>query len=1032
MTKPRYLESRTPSTSWIEYHQWNEWIAEAFYVETDDAAPVYLDFEGDAAQRLCSLSGHQNTESAGIAMLEAVRSTLPAFGRNLFKTHERELRAWAAVARRALRFDEGGVVGPPPVLPLLLSFVLAAEQMQADADMGHANYYGRLARVLHRDTEDLRHSYQASAEILWGALNAWLVEIDGRRGLPTAYSNGAHRYVGIAISQALVREADRAHLPDFFEFAGLAPHAEVPAEALEPLLLGWASASHTGATKQLIRLIQGEQSRARVAEIAALQLAAWQGTDARAGMKSSPTTQRPVVLRLHFTGVPLRQPRLTPVLRVRSAEPSITAALVTAGDALAKLRLERVSHGTYAPPRASVPGAQELLQSRLRFVINGVAVGRTPVPAVVFRSDEFGVEFWETHSVVRGERIHLLVRTEFADAVNEVLNEIAPPTWRRTNYSTLPSDWTLIENVEVMRTPRHTSTGPGAWLAELLSPITTHHLSLHDGFRMPGSVRQRWLRQAPPTLTASSDSANGFGVLIERIPEMLEAIDGSKASEREVVHSVHGTADEPLVVDLGDLDLEAGSYEITLTSGDKKASSRQRRQFALITATPRNTEDRVVGLDLSDPLSAIERIPRASSALKTDTSGMLVGAAHFEESTTEHVGFSTPSARTWSEAPSARAGQGPMLDGAVPACFFKPAHNWDLGKTSVDDKGRPQEWSLGTCKICGLTKLYRNDPHKIQKKGTDQARRRYQPIQAPERFDPEHSTRLALAIAALTAVGTGDGKTLYKVLAQVDSSALTVHRTIHDLASVGILSVARDAATGAVTTWSVVPATIVTTPAGSVLTSFWGEGALELIELEAKAAGADFRSSRESLPSSLMTTTLDDDALWALAEDLESDVFHAGDASAAITFALPTLSEALEAIPRVAMPHGSAFERFDVSTASWLPTVAAHTAGAYRTGTYSREYFIRNSVDVASGQRALVDAATAKHAAALMQGGAPLMYREPTDGSLRVPIGCPLPGLYGRAAALASTRIPVRRGDEMFYDDVSAQVADQLTFLLTR
>jgi len=49
---------------------------------------------------------------------------------------------------------------------------------------------------------------------LLGSLNSWLDSMGGSRGLPTAEAIG-HRYVGIALSQALIRDADRQLLPQF-------------------------------------------------------------------------------------------------------------------------------------------------------------------------------------------------------------------------------------------------------------------------------------------------------------------------------------------------------------------------------------------------------------------------------------------------------------------------------------------------------------------------------------------------------------------------------------------------------------------------------------------------------------------------------------------------------------------------------------------------------------------------------------------------------------------------------------------------
>lgn len=1035
VAKTRQSNSPSQSAQWTQFLQWNDWIARAFYsVRTSDPVPVYLDFEGEPGERLTQLSGNRTLDETARSVVDVVRATVPALGKRLFRDHERQVRSWAAATKADLRFQVSGEVAAPPVLPMLLCFVLAAEQMGADELMGQSNYYGRLSQILKRDVEDLRHSYQASAELLWGSLNAWLIEAEGRRGLPSAYSMSSHRYVGIAVSQALVREADRSHLPDFFEFAGLAPHSDVPPEALEPLLIAWAAANNSGATKQLTRLIDIDGTRSRVAEIASVELAAWQGSESFERAQSRPQPHRPVVLRLQFAGMPLREPRFTPVLRLRSDEPTLPATLLAAGDSRVDLDLERLSAGAYAPPRASVPDAGDLLQSRIRFVVDGATVERAPTPAVVFRADEFGVEFWETHSIVRGERLHVLVRSEFAAQLESVLQEVSPPTWRRSSYSRLPGDWTLFEDVEVVRAPSATLTGKTRWLADLLSPITSHHLSLHDGFRMPGSVRQRWLADAPPTVTASSDSPDGFRLTIELIPDLLDSIDGAAdATDRHVEYAATGSPSEPLVVDLSDLDLQAGTYEVTLASAAKSSPSRQRRHFTLVAPSPRRSDEAVVGLDLSEALASLERTHApADELLSADTDGLLVGAAHFGAPSDQEAVSETPTVRSWPRARPRRAAGAPRLEAAVAgSCFFTGAHRWHIETAPVDKKGRTTaEWSPGTCKSCGVTKLFQNKAWKVVKKD-DHWKPSYRVIDAPLRSDTQHDERLALAIAALAVVGAGDASSLNRVLAQVDSSALTVHRVIQDLTAVGALTVARDPASGAVTSWSLVPATVVTTASGSTLTSYWGEEAIASLQAAVGDASGTFRTSVHALSSTLISTTLDVEDLWPAVEELEHGAFYAGEASQAIAESLAPLSEALSAIPRVSMPHGGTYERFDPRSVSWMQVPTPSVPGAYRSGTYAREYFIRIEADVLNDERALVDAGTAKHAAALLDSAPPLVYRDPRQGDLRTPLGCPLPGLYGRAAALCSVRIPRTCKDEIVYDNVHQAVADRLTYLLT-
>jgi len=98
------------------------------------------------------------------------------------------------------------------VIALLGSFTVAAFQMGADHDYAANAYYARLFALLGVKTRDqarLTNAFRTHSEDFWRALNEYLAQYDGRRGIPTAYSLG-FRHVGLPQSQALVAR-DRPH-----------------------------------------------------------------------------------------------------------------------------------------------------------------------------------------------------------------------------------------------------------------------------------------------------------------------------------------------------------------------------------------------------------------------------------------------------------------------------------------------------------------------------------------------------------------------------------------------------------------------------------------------------------------------------------------------------------------------------------------------------------------------------------------------------------------------------------------------------
>ena len=76
------------------------------------------------------------------------------------------------------------------------------------------------------DKDKIAGGYRSVAERFWKALNVLLTGLDGLRGLPTAYAL-RHRFVGLPMSQALIRKGDRDRLVGFFQAFGLPPAAQI-------------------------------------------------------------------------------------------------------------------------------------------------------------------------------------------------------------------------------------------------------------------------------------------------------------------------------------------------------------------------------------------------------------------------------------------------------------------------------------------------------------------------------------------------------------------------------------------------------------------------------------------------------------------------------------------------------------------------------------------------------------------------------------------------------------------------------------
>ena len=110
---------------------------------------------------------------------------------------------------------------------------------------------------------------------LWNTLNRWLEEGNGRRGLPTAVAFDHRRFIGLPLSQALVRAQDRTKLPNLFAQFGLQPGQRISVQAMQQLLEDWLPRSQI--TQSLKRLWSKPTNRERVSEVVCAELEGWDG-----------------------------------------------------------------------------------------------------------------------------------------------------------------------------------------------------------------------------------------------------------------------------------------------------------------------------------------------------------------------------------------------------------------------------------------------------------------------------------------------------------------------------------------------------------------------------------------------------------------------------------------------------------------------------------------------------------------------------------------------------------------------------------
>lgn len=1000
--------------SWPRYERWNEAVASAVFPVLSEPAPVYLDLEEETLSQIAREAGSEHAPRDGLR--EAVRGVTVAgesFSLN---------RLWRA--QRQWRSGRDYTV-PPPSLAFLALTALAAEDMGSSDDGFNANnYYSRLCVLLGLDPnhQPIRQQYQQRAEGFWGDLNRWLDGLDGMRGTPTAYAL-TFRYVGLPLSQALVREGDRRKFPLFFAQYGLAAGMDLAPEVLQRYLEAWFNSEGCPASVALKRLWSKPSTHERIATVAALELMGWDGAIAAAHVSQAPALQRVgLIAQVHQgflgSGVDI-------ALAVRSFG-------IDAFDG----RMEVEASGGEWLPLTLTPSVANVWRTSftsgldIASVLEGVVKLRQegadgqvhrhhPRSVVPLVFDEMQSAFVEQERLQLNVDSMLLVREKaqgrpIASRVADALRTCARPGFRvEGELDGLPAGWVLISGVQLFGAP---SSGT---FNELV-PLARDQLTVAGGMRIPSRVR-KWSALAAPEIRASVESVDGLRLVLTDLD-----------TEREQAWTTQGGA---LVVSLDDLALPVGDYRAALFAGDSRNPLQQ------VTIRLRSAD----GVDsawhlaprltytLSDPGGPMGAITAAEEDADLSMGRFVDGALALGSSGVEAM--PAPSRPIWSAPKPVTQVIMPVRIGSPDAqsCVVTGAHYLEY---PTYFGGWGPKFIEGVCKYCGLVK---RSPGWPRKKDSRPGKPSASHIEVADLPPVESaSTRLwDAALDALMHLGGGTAASLTGVASQIDGSALFTTSFPVRLETLGHLAIERSP-DGSPTRWEISPSCLVPVPEGLELIGFWpGPHLAELLSLLEPFGGRLVHQPKDGRPSRRRIEGVGADEVEA---HLNDKFTLALDAASAILDTLPALSSLRRALPREPMPGFNRAERYDVTSSSWLGTNDVSSPGAYRLSRgFERIHLLRSAEDVEAGLAARGSVYLVKHLAANLSGRSLAIYL-PTRQAIVVPRGCDLPGLYARAAVLASGELPTSgkinlgelKRDCLVYSGISQDQADLLVTLLSR
>lgn len=1013
---------------WSEYDRWNDALVEHLFGPESADMPAYVDADADVLKAVAAQLGESGDPSAKLASV--VRETLGLADGRVLSQHSRRFQGWRqtfANANSQRRKGAAVELPPPPVVALLCVLVQAAQKMGADSTQAAHAYYPRLAEVLgltKQEAERLRSRFPET-ERFWRGLNDYLAAYEGQRGLPTAYAL-SFRYVGIPQSQALVRAADRAKLPDFFSKFGLAPGSEIITGDLERLLDGWILDGSSPVSANLQRLWRRGKARERVAGVVAVELSLWDGAlaedeDTTPGGQKAGEVRLTAVVRQKFGS---RNLELSFVAALRGSKDEVPSLVVTSAEGSPAIGVLPAPGARLRPIPGSRFDGPSLVGSLLAMEnpLTGQQVRRAPRRVVPFRRDELLGVLIESEKVQLAEDTVLLVKDE-PPLLQSVLAVVDAHGRRGKVYRGqdpngedvlpgVPEGWVLVDDVQIYDLPQDVKKLD----LHVLVPLTTAQLHLSGGLKLPGRIR-KWSTLSPPQIRAAVAEAETITITLTSQDSETERYEWSEAA----------TA---MVVPLDGLGLVDGDYEVELAVGSETISRLGLRLRSADspdvvtweTCTRLNYE---LGDDALGALSAVAA---------TDDSDVIVdGLNAVGRWPGEVASVPVAAGASWSTQKRSSGVERPTVVLGVPdskSCVVTGAHRlmlptWHGGRSTRTN-------IVGVCETCGLRKTL---PARPRWKGEGERRAAAQEHRFAELAGQQDlDVGWDVCLDALIHVGGGSVTALERIASQAEGTSLFADRFTRTLESLGHVDVRRDGALLPVE-WEANPAYLAeTTSRGFVLAGVWSESARFALGAALSDLGGSLEAERshERELTAWYARGVDAESLRSAVDEIGLAVEVVPRAAEAILAALPPLSQLEAALPRVAMPAYEKASIFDLSDASWRAVPGVGIPGAYRVEQSFRRLSIW--VDKQGALERTAQAGTVhlvKHLAA-RAARRPLLGWLESSSVLVVPLGADLPGLYGRAAAACSGREPVvsTRTRTLGYLDVPRHVADGLNALL--
>jgi hypothetical protein len=1009
----------------VKYEDINQAANDIFFDGRFQGLPVYLDFDNDVTAEIAEKLGEDQKDISKLLSLN-VSKKLQWEKSNIYNSFRKDFQFW-------YKKDFGS---PPPFTALLLTLSLAAERMREGGGYSANNYYQRLGEVLEANEEHKINRLRLSGKhtlVFWEALNFWLIDNDYDYGKPTAKKLNNWSYVSRALSQSLIREADRKKFHEMFLHYGISPSDSFTESEIILYLDEWMHGH--GPSQWLKRLWSVPDLRERIASAAITELESWDISSTFASGKNDPINKQfgwliviktfPATKLNLFLGVGAINANDSIELELCNDSPELAQRGFRDTKKIFLSPLQGTSMVCLQPTDKLKINAFLLTNFTLKAKDNNINLSHSPRPIIPFVKVESQPLYREVSRISLNLKHIILCHNNWESRVSNFLNKYSRPGFRvipGNGDNGLPYQWTIITNVEIIMVPNENIENN----LQCLVPIAAGaNIQPTGGLRLSVGI---WHADAPPEIIASIDS----GILDIKLN--IEKI-GSKP---KTLHEERSELFNPgFLSKLIERNVDLAGKNFTVVALQNNREKAQKQISFRSADIPRRfvpSRDHNLGYMLLN----LQEHPKGFSAKEVNESelnngllqGMCFDSIAIEEADNSFVGYnngcltiSHETENLWHQYETEE------IQGAAESCILRGYHIWQCDSCGDSARARYNVSRIMTCKDCGSFQVAKKRRNKRERRARGNINH---PSSINIRKSSEDRVEADTVYDALCYSGSGGWGNLESILSSHVELPWLVQEFAKNLVDLGFIDVQLSDDNTRPRYWSCSPpALVIPDDCHAYVTGFRNKSLIHDLQEKIDAvATSSFFHQREMAPSlyrwkinGLDIDTIND-LLGGIKDPFGRALKVVRSPAEFILKNMPLIEEIKSWLQPIYIDKGDEVERFDTLRGRWFKT-SLDKAGAYRTLFAGKRYFYldENGKTYQAGHE-LVKLMAARNEKIYLHG------YDRGNSMFQCVIGCAPPGLYRRALVSLSGLLPKIEDGKLLYQAIPEKFASLLMYKL--